>query len=104
MTCFRMESGETLNRYCKRNGICYMVVYNHIERGASVEDAIRFTLENKKIGKALNNCKHFLSNGKTLRGACLENGLPLSNCYRLLSMGYTPDEVFFLISKRRSKK
>lgn len=103
MTCFRLPNGENLNSFCKRNNVCYAYVYRRIEWGMSLEDAISDTIKSTGRGRGRNNCKYLLKNGETLRSRCIKHKIPLSSCYRLLSIGYTPDEAVEVLIKSKQR-
>jgi hypothetical protein len=65
MTCFRLKNGDTLYSYCKKNKINYFAIYNRIEAGENLKDALRNYLNNKK--KSISGrVKYFVGN-KPLR-------------------------------------
>ena len=57
MTCFVLNAGQTLLKYCKDNNINYSRVYVRIERGLSIEQAIAEARERRGKG-AENNLKY----------------------------------------------
>lgn len=64
MTCFRMQSGETLRQYCLKNDICYSAIYYRIEeKGVMPDVAIKEYLPHK--GRHDQSAKYFI-NGKKL--------------------------------------
>lgn len=64
MTCFKMQSGETLRQYCLKNDICYSAIYYRIEENGVMPDvAIAEYLPHK--GRHDQAAKYFI-NGKKL--------------------------------------
>lgn len=47
MTCFRLNNGETLHKYCINNKIPYCPIFRRLENGMSVNDAIDDYLKSK---------------------------------------------------------
>lgn len=65
MTCF-VINGESLNKYCKRNGISYNSVWNRIEKGWDLQKAIETPF------LPPNGTKYFI-NGKSARSQMTKN-------------------------------
>lgn len=57
MTCFLMNNGLTVHKYCKNEGISYASVYKRLEQGLSVKDSIKIAKKNKGNKRA--NAKYF---------------------------------------------
>lgn len=57
MTCFRLDNGETVLRWCKQNKISYNNVYRRLEKGMSVEEAVADA--SKRLKKGESNRKLF---------------------------------------------
>lgn len=64
MTCFRLNDGQTLLKYCKDNNINYSRVYIRIERGLSIEQAIAEARERQ--GKSSENNLKYKIGGKSV--------------------------------------
>lgn len=60
MTCFRMNTGETVKKCCERLGVSYAKAYGWLNKGLSADEAVRMAIEYKSI-----------------RNLCKENGI----CY-----------------------
>lgn len=63
MTCFRMKNGESMNSYCKKHKISYVMVFYYIEKGMDVEQAVK-TAKARKGGRW--RLKYVDDNGKSL--------------------------------------
>jgi hypothetical protein len=47
MTCFRLDNGQTLCKWCKEKGITYQYIWRLLEQGMSVEEACKKVIESK---------------------------------------------------------
>lgn len=65
MTCFRMDNGETLHQYCLKNNINYICIYDRIENGENINEAVENYLKVRNMGKGCRHMKYFI-NGKLL--------------------------------------
>lgn len=66
MTCFILSNGMNLHQYCKKTGKCYCAIWNRIENGWSLEEAVGKPL------MAKNGTKYFI-NGKSARSQMTKN-------------------------------
>lgn len=57
MTCFRLNTGETLHHWCVRNKVAYSVVFLKIERGYTPDEAAAYGC--KRLKKGVPNRRHF---------------------------------------------
>ncbi|MBO7713067.1 MAG: hypothetical protein J6S85_05825 [Methanobrevibacter sp.] len=90
MTCFRMDNGESVRKYCKRKGLGYSCIVYRIELGWTVNDAIKEAFKIKK--RANRKSKHFI-NGVPLVDWCKEKGVGYSTLFnRARKLGMTPVE------------
>ena len=48
MTCFRLEDGRTMHKWCVDNDIPYYYFWQRIEKGMSFEDAFKDCIARKK--------------------------------------------------------
>lgn len=71
MTCFRMDNGQTMWRFCMENGIPYNTVWRYLERGFDVNTSIKIARERK--GKKANHVKYFDEQGRTLHSTLSRN-------------------------------
>ena len=67
MTCFRLQNGETVHQWCKKNNILYDSFWNRIEKGYSFEDSIKGAKEAR--GQKNSHPKYFY-NGKSVVSIC----------------------------------
>ena len=63
MTCFRMKNGESMNSYCKKHKISYVMAVYYIEKGMDVEQAVK-TAKEREGGKW--RLKYKDENGRSL--------------------------------------
>lgn len=95
MTCFRLKSGVSLSSHCKRRGLSYYMCYHRVEKGMTPDEAVEAVKKWKGSKTSLNNCRHFLSNGESLRSVCIREGVKQGRCYELMkTRGISPDEAF----------
>ena len=67
MTCFRMENGETVHQWCKKNGFQYNSFWHRMEKGLSFDESIIGT--EKAKGKGRSHPKYFYQ-GKPIVCIC----------------------------------
>lgn len=41
MTCIRLDNGQTLHSYCKEKKLPYHLIWGRIDKGVSLEEAIK---------------------------------------------------------------
>lgn len=66
MTCFRLVGGETLHHYCVRNKFAYSPIWELLDEGYSMEEALETT--GKRRGR--HNFSKIFYKGKPLRSIC----------------------------------
>ena len=98
MTCFRLNDGQTLLKYCKDNNINYSRVYIRIERGLSIEQAIAEALERRGKG-AENNLKYKIG-GKSVHSQLTPAEYTRFKRY-LHVRGFSVEKSFNLAKKAR---
>lgn len=81
--------GESLRKYCIKNGLNYMSVCDRINRKYETpEEAVKNIKPRKKY------------NGKSVRQICKEKGVSYSNCTKLMLLkGMTLNEALRRLSK-----
>lgn len=60
MTCFRMRDGKTLKQFAKEAGLPYSTLWGSLDRGLTVDEAVRHARKVKQHG-AKHNCKFFIN-------------------------------------------
>ena len=101
MTCFKMKSGVAMFSHCKRRGIGYYLAYRYADLGYTPEEAVELAKKNQGRGRSLNNCRHFLSDGTSLRSKCIASKIDHKECYRIIStQGVSPEEAFDIVYKK----
>ena len=91
MTCFRLDSGETLYSWCQQNDLRYCNVVRRIEKGMSVAEAIADA--SKRLKKGESNRKFFYK-GKWVGdylGGC--RSAAYHRVRRRMDNGWTMDEA-----------
>lgn len=77
MVCF-VYKGKNLNQICKEKNICYGTVFYGVERGMSLEEAIKNAINRK--GKKDNNGKIYIK-GLCLKEFCRKHNISYGNAY-----------------------
>lgn len=96
MTCFRLVSGETLRSYCIKNGYSYEAVRLRIEKGQSVDEALKDYLPHK--GSKANHCKHFYK-GQNLYAYFKQNVLLYYRCLHKIYKGMTIEQAIKAVER-----
>ena len=94
MVCFRTKDGTTARQYCLSLGLTYHKVYKQLDRGLSLEEAIKHV--NDRTGKkGLNHACYFYKD-RTVRSLCKDNKEYQKVIYKHLH-GHTLEEALKII-------
>ena len=52
MTCFRMDNGQSVYRFCQENNYNYFSFFYAMEQGATFEEALENAKKAKEVGKS----------------------------------------------------
>lgn len=98
MTCFRLSTGETLSKYCKRTGLNYNTVFSILDkRGCTPDEVIKITPRHYN--------SHILNDGRELVQACRESGIHYTTVLSRINSGkWTAQEAFDSLYERRMKR
>lgn len=98
MTCFRLSTGETLCKYCRRTGLNYNTVFSLLDRsGCTPDEAVKIP------PRVYTNYR--LSDGRGLRTACKEAGIPYTTVLSRIKSGkWTAQAAFDSLFERRIKR
>lgn len=104
MTCFRIKTGETVRQWCIKNNICYAIVYKHLERGLTPDEACQIALK-RKGSPAGAEPKHFYK-GKPLIDMFSVNSKEYRRIIARLRSKYTIEDAVEmpLMKKRKDNK
>lgn len=47
LTCFRLKDGKTVSKWCKENNVGYGVVWGHLDKGLTPEEACELALKRR---------------------------------------------------------
>lgn len=98
MTCFRLASGETLRSYCKRNKLCYEALFDRLDNGMTVEEAIEDYLPRR--GRKDNNVKYFYK-GKSLAAYFKVGSSAYQQCRKLILDGMSVEEAVKAVLEKK---
>lgn len=101
MTCFRLNDGQTLLKYCKDNNINYSRVYIRIGRGLSIEQALAEACERR--GKRSENNLKYMLGGKSVHSQLTPAEYTRFKRY-LHVRGFSVEKSFNLAKKARRNR
>ena len=90
MSILRLSTGESVSKWCRRNGVSYNKVWGRLEAGLTPDEAAEYALKGYKKGET--NRKHFYK-GKWVGDIFPRNSKAYSRILHRIQKGYTLEQA-----------
>ena len=90
MSILRLSTGESVSKWCRRNGVSYNKVWGRLEAGLTPDEAVEYVLKGYKKGET--NRKHFYK-GKWIGDIFPRNSRPYQRVIHRVQRGLTIEQA-----------